>query len=74
MGKAIEFMQKALKLNEDLGSKYGIANQYGNLEIAYKLQGNKTEAKRYHLKNIELFKQLGSPMAKTVQTCLDTLQ
>jgi hypothetical protein len=47
---------------------------YGNLGAVYKLQSNKTEAIRYYLKSIELFKQLGSPTAQTVQASLDTLK
>ena len=74
LDKAIEFHQKALRLDEELGSKEGVAIVYCNLGIVYKLQGNKTEAKRYYLKSIELFKQLGSPNAKKVQTSLDALQ
>jgi tetratricopeptide (TPR) repeat protein len=74
LDKAIEFQQKALKLNEDLGRKKGMAINYGNLGNIYKLQGNNAKAKRYYLMSIELFKQLGNPIAKTMQTRLDALQ
>jgi len=71
LDQAIEFYQKALKQDEDLDSKEGMAIDYGNLGLVYyKLLGNKTEAKRYYLMSIDLFKQLDSPNTKTVQAWL----
>jgi protein O-GlcNAc transferase len=74
LDKAVEYYQKALKLMEDLGSKEGMANAYGNLGNVYQLKGDKTEAKRYYQMSLNLFKQIGSPNEKKVQTWLDAVQ
>lgn len=65
---------KALQLNKALGIKDGMARDCANLGIVYGNKGNKVEAKHYYQKSLELFKQLGRPNAKLMQSLLDILQ
>ena len=74
LDKAVEMYQKSLDITESLSMKDVSANQYLNLGLVYKQKDNKAEAKHYWQKSVELYKQLGSPMEKTVQNWLDTLQ
>lgn len=73
LDKAIEMYDKALAIDKALDRKEGIALKYSNLGSAYKQKGNKAEAKRYYQKSIELYKYIGSPMAKKIQSWLDAL-
>jgi protein O-GlcNAc transferase len=71
--QAIAFQEKSLKINEAVGRKEGVAQNYRALGLVYQMKGNKAEAKRYWQQSLELYKQLGSPIAKEVQTLLDKL-
>ena len=72
--KAIEMYQKSLAISESVDIKITSANQYANLGDVYKQKGNKAEAKRYWQKSIELYKTIGSPNEKLVQSWLDNLK
>jgi tetratricopeptide (TPR) repeat protein len=74
LDKAVEMLSKALAIDEQMGKKKGMAEDCANLGLVYKLKGNKAEAKRYWQKSIELYKYIGSPMAKKVQGWLDDLK
>ena len=71
--KAIEYYNKALKINKSLGHKDGMVGDYANLGLLYKTQENYTKAQGYWEKSLTLLQALGSPNAKTVQSLLDSL-
>jgi len=74
LDKAIEFHEKALKIHEELEIKEGIAQNYGSLGVVYKKKGDKERARDYWEKSVALFKQMGSPMEKQVQSWIDNLE
>ncbi|CAK8710772.1 hypothetical protein GKODMF_01890 [Candidatus Electrothrix gigas] len=51
---------KALELNKALGSKQGMAENYGNLGLVYDTRGDLDKAEEMHRKALELDKALGS--------------
>jgi tetratricopeptide (TPR) repeat protein len=71
---AIELYEKGLAIETVLELKEGMAFKYSNLGVIYMKKGNRAKAKYYWQKSLELFKQLGNPMAKEVQHWLDALQ
>jgi tetratricopeptide (TPR) repeat protein len=71
--KAIDFYKKSLDIKEKLEMKEGLADTYTDLGLVYEKKGNKTEAKRYYQKSIELYKYIGRPEWKNVQSSLDKL-
>ncbi len=56
---ALEYYEKALKLNEELGRKEGIAVQLGNMGIIYEVKGELDNALEYHEKALKLDEELG---------------
>ena len=66
--------QKSLAINEALGRKEGMANQYGNLGIVYQTRGDLDGAEAMYQKAYFLFKELGSPEAKRLKLLLDGLK
>ncbi|MBL4656482.1 MAG: tetratricopeptide repeat protein [Flavobacteriales bacterium] len=58
--KALEHYLKALKANEDIDRKPGIAINLGNIGLIYRHQGNNPEALKHHLKALELDQELGN--------------
>ena len=52
--------RKALIIYEQLGSKEGMANQYGNLGIVFKMRGDLDEAEAMYRKALIIYEQLES--------------
>jgi len=52
--------KKALDLHEDLGSKEGMANAYGNLGNVYRIRGDLAQAEAMLKKALDLDEALGS--------------
>ncbi|MDD2722656.1 MAG: tetratricopeptide repeat protein [Methylovulum sp.] len=74
LDKAIEMLQKASQIDQQLGDKNGLAIDYNHLGLAYQLKGNKTEAKRYYLLSMELFRILNNQDdAEPIRDLLDEL-
>ena len=67
---SIKFYLKALNIVESFGEKEAMAVCYTNLGNAYQQKNNKAEAKRYYQMSINLFRELNSPLAITVQNWL----
>lgn len=57
--QAEEIYEKALDLNEELGSGVGVANNYGNLGEVYETRGELDRAEEMHEKALALNKELG---------------
>ncbi|MER0171136.1 MAG: tetratricopeptide repeat protein [Nitrosomonas sp.] len=55
---AVEFTEKALAINEELGNKEGIAINYGNLGNIYRTRGDTDRARKYWKQSLALFQQL----------------
>ena len=60
INKALKYYEKALKLNEELGSKKGMANQLGNMGNVYEIKGELDKALKYYGKGLKLDEELGS--------------
>lgn len=58
LDRAIDYHEKALKLNQELGNKEGIAINNGNLGIVYGKQGNFPYAMRYINESIALYQEI----------------
>ncbi|MFT4557068.1 MAG: tetratricopeptide (TPR) repeat protein [Planctomycetaceae bacterium] len=60
LDRAEKMFVKALKIDEGLGRKEGMATAYGNLGIVYKTRGELGRAEQMHLKALEIDKKLGN--------------
>jgi tetratricopeptide (TPR) repeat protein len=60
INKALKYYEKALKLNEELGSKEGMAADHGNIGIVYRIKGELDNALEYYGKALKLDEELGS--------------
>jgi len=60
LDKALEYFEKALELNEELGRKEGIANQLGNIGIVYQGKGELDNALEYFEEALKVDKDLGN--------------
>jgi len=69
LDKALEYYGKSLKLDEALGRKEGIANQYGNIGNVYQIKGDLDKALEYYEKALKLFKGIESILG-TAQTLM----
>ena len=58
LDKALEYHEKALKLNEELDRKRGIANQLENMGIVYRIKGELDKALEYYKKALKLNEEL----------------
>jgi|GEM_PF-1185085 len=59
LDRAVEFHEKSLAIERELGRKEGMANQYGNLGIVYQIRGNLDRAVEFHEKSLALNRELG---------------
>ena len=59
INKALKYFEKALKLNEDLGNKEGMAIGLGNIGIVYQIKGELDKALEYYGKALKLNEDLG---------------
>ncbi|NQE04972.1 Photosystem I assembly protein Ycf3 [ANME-1 cluster archaeon GoMg1] len=57
--KALEYFEKALELDEELGIKEGMAPDYGNIGNVYQNEGELEKALEYYEKALKLHKELG---------------
>jgi len=60
LDKALEYYGKALQLDEELGSKAGMAADLGNIGNAYQTKGEFDKALEYYGKALKLNEELGS--------------
>ena len=60
LDKAREYHEKALKLDEDLGSKEGMAADLGNMGTVYQIKGELDKALEYYENALKLNEDLGS--------------
>lgn len=56
--KALEYYQKALKLNEEMERKEGIADQLGNMGVVFNIRGELDKALEYYEKALKLNEEL----------------
>jgi len=66
--------KQALEINEALGRKEGIANNYGNLGSIYLDGGNIPKATLFLNQSKELISELKSPSLKTIEQFLSDLE
>ena len=67
--------QKALAIEEKLGRKEGMANNYLNLGIIFRTRGDLGRAEELWRKALDLFREIGmKAMVKKVQDWLDGLK
>jgi len=59
LDKALEYSEEALKLDEELGSKEGMAANFGNIGIVNRTKGELDRALKYHEKALKLDEELG---------------
>ncbi len=59
LDKALEYYDKALKINEELGRKEGMAAGYGNIGNVYQIRGELDKALEYYGKALKLHGELG---------------
>ncbi|MHC4353030.1 MAG: tetratricopeptide repeat protein, partial [Planctomycetota bacterium] len=71
--RAEEMYQKSLAINEALGSKEGMAIQYGNLGTLYQTRGDLERAEEMYQKSLLLFEELGSPNISKISELLNDL-
>ncbi|MDO9186807.1 MAG: tetratricopeptide repeat protein [Bacteroidia bacterium] len=55
---AIDFHNKALRLDEELGNKMGIATSLGNLGLVYSKEGDLTKTMDYYLRALKISEQI----------------
>ena len=60
LDKAVEFHEKALAINLELGRKQGMAIQYNNLGNVYRTRGDLDKAIKFYEKSLVLFKEIGA--------------
>ncbi len=59
LDEAIEFLEKSLAIDMELGKKEGMAAQYGNLGLVYRIQGKLDKAIEFHEKSLAINMELG---------------
>ncbi|MCK4475700.1 MAG: tetratricopeptide repeat protein [Methanophagales archaeon] len=59
LDEALEYHEEALKLDEELGIKEGIAANLGSIGIVYRGKGELEKALEYHEMALNLFRELG---------------
>nr|QNO55820.1 photosystem I assembly protein Ycf3 [Methanosarcinales archaeon ANME-1 ERB7] len=67
LDRALEYFEKALKLNENLGSKEGMAIGLGNIGNVYRIKGELDNALDYFEKALKLSEGLGIKEVMAVQ-------
>lgn len=74
LDKAIEFLQKSLDINKELGNKEGMAGTYGNLGLVYQTRSELGKAVEVWHKSLILFTEIGAaPRMTQVQAWLDKI-
>ncbi|MHA1341163.1 MAG: tetratricopeptide repeat protein [Promethearchaeota archaeon] len=62
LDKALEYHQKAYKIDEELGNKRGMAQGLGNMGNIYYLKGEPDKALEYHQKAYKIDEELGNKL------------
>ena len=57
--KALDYLQRSLKILEDMGDKRGIAGSLGNIGIIYDNQGNYSKALEYYQRSLKIKEEIG---------------
>jgi tetratricopeptide (TPR) repeat protein len=57
--KALEYLLRALKINEEIGDKQGIGSCSNNIGAVYQYQSNYTKALEYYLKCLKISEERG---------------
>jgi signal transduction histidine kinase len=68
---AIEYFQKALKINEELGNNPGVTNCLNNIGIIYYYQANYPKALEYYNKALKINEEMGDKSA--ISNCLNNI-
>jgi tetratricopeptide (TPR) repeat protein len=71
--KAVEYYQKALVIDQEIGYRQGEANQLGNLGLAYRAMGEVEKAVEYLRQALKIFEEIKSPYADLVRKKLNDL-
>ena len=58
--KALDYLQRSLKILEDMGDKRGIAGSLGNIGIIYDNQGNYSKALEYYQRSLKIKEEIGN--------------
>ncbi len=59
ISKALEYLSKSLKLQEEIGDKKGISQSLNNIGTIYKSQGNIPKALEYQGKSLKIREEIG---------------
>jgi tetratricopeptide (TPR) repeat protein len=59
LDKALEYHQKALKIDQEIGYQQGQANQLGNIGLIYSDKGDLDKALEYHQKALKIDQEIG---------------
>jgi len=57
--KALDYLLRALKVNEEIGDKQGIGSCSNNIGAVYQYQSNYTKALEYYLKSLKIAEERG---------------
>ena len=60
LDKALEMYGKSLAIDEKLGRKQGMANQYGNMGIVYQIRADLDKAEEVWTMSLQLFEEIGA--------------
>ena len=64
--KALEWYNKSLKINEEIGNKYGIANSINNIGRIYTIQGDMRKAIEYYEKSLKIQNEIGDKQGASI--------
>jgi len=67
LDRAVEFHEKALAIDQELGRKEGMANQYGNLGLIYQTRGELDRAVEFLEKSLAINQELGRKEGMAIQ-------
>ena len=69
--KALEYLLKALKVNEEIDYKQGIGSCSNNIGTVYQYQSNYTKALEYYLKSLKISEERGDK--KSMEACYSNI-
>ena len=58
LDKGLQYLKKALLLDEELGNKKGVATQCGNIGLIYQKKGELAKALEYYEIALNIFKEI----------------
>ena len=75
LDRAEEMYRKSLAIEEALGRKEGMANDFGNLGSLYSTRGDLDRAESMYRRSLELFQQIGAtPQVEQVRAMLSEIR